>query len=153
MLGSIIRNYKNAGVRVNVSLCVQPSPGDKRFPPLFVQGGSGLQIHNLASAGHRELLRQAMSSALPRRPGERFEDIAWKVAALSIMESLPQLRQQPAERVGFVVPYTCFIAECLSSTYLESEERDVCISAEGEVFINSIAGLKTSSRTLGNYRT
>jgi len=152
MFGSVIRNYKNAGVRVSVTLCVQPSLEEKQFPPLFVQGGTGLEIHRLASAGYRELLRQAMKSTLPRKPGERFEEIAWRTAAFAIVELLPQLRGHSAGQVGFLVPYTCFIAEYLSSSFLASEERDVCISSDGEVFINSIAGLHTSSRTLGNYR-
>ena len=153
MLGSIIRNYKNAGVRVKVSLCVQLSPGDKQFPPLFVHGTTGLEIHNLASSAHRELLRQARSSALPPRPGERFEDIAWKVAAYSLVEAVPKLRTMPAEHVGMAIPYSCFIAEYMSKTYRDGEERDICISTEGLVFINSIAGLHTGSKRLGNYMT
>ncbi|MBD3813295.1 MAG: hypothetical protein IE917_13880 [Betaproteobacteria bacterium] len=152
MLGSIIRNYKNAGVRVNISLCVQLASGEKQFPPLFVHGASGLEIHKLASAAHRELLRQARNSALPPRLGERFENVAWKVAAFSLIEALPSLSTRPAAEMGMAIPYTCFIAEYLSKTYLEREERDVCISADGEVFINSIAGLHTDSRLLGNYK-
>ena len=151
MLGSIIRNYKNAGVRVNVSLCVQSGASSKAFPPLFVQGATGLEIHNLASAAHRELLRQAKASVMPRRPGSRFEDEAWKVAAYSLVEWLPGLRAQSAGSVGMSIPYTCFIAEYLSKEYRNGEERDVCISASGQVFINSFAGLHTDSKSLGRY--
>lgn len=153
MFGSIIRNYKNAGVRVQVALCVQRAPGDKEFPPLFVHGGSGLDVHNLAAMAHRELLRQAMSSPLPRRPGEKFEDVAWKVAAYSLQHALPELREKPASQVGMVIPYTCFIAEYLSKSFRDREERDVCISVEGEVFINAIAGMHADSKSLGNYKT
>ena len=152
MLGSIIRNYKNAGVRVNVALCVQHAVGDKEFPPLFVHGATGLEVHNLASTAHRELLRQARGSALPKRPGERFEDIAWKVAAYSLVQALPALRSKPASEVGMAIPYTCFLAEYLSKTFREGEERDVCISADGQVFINAIAGLYTDSKALGNHK-
>ena len=42
MFGSIMRNYKNAGVSVQVALCVQASANDKEFPPLFVHAGKGL---------------------------------------------------------------------------------------------------------------
>jgi uncharacterized caspase-like protein len=152
MFDSIIRNYKNAGVQVNISLCVQRVEGDKEFPPLFVHGASGLEVHNLATAAHRELMRQARASSLPRRPGEKFEDIAWKVAAYSLNQALPELRTRPASQVGMVIPFTCFLAEYLSKSFREREERDVCISAEGEVFINSIADLHTDSKSLGNYK-
>jgi hypothetical protein len=151
MLGSIIRNYRNAGVRVNVSLCVQQRAGDKEFPPLFVHGGTGLEIHNLAGEGKRELLRQARQSVLHPRAGERFEDIAWKVAAYSLVQSVPELLVRPASEVGMVVPYTCLIAEYLSQEFRDKEEGDVCISAEGEVFVQSLAGLHSDSRTLGRY--
>ena len=151
MLGSIIRNYKNAGVRVKVSLCVQSDASSKAYAPLFVHGATGLEIHNLASAAQRELLRQARASAMPHGRGSRFEDVAWKVAAYSLMESLPSLRDQPASSVGMTIPYTCLIAEYLSKEYRSGEERDVCISANGEVFINSFAGLHTDSKTLGRY--
>jgi hypothetical protein len=152
MFGSIIRNYKNAGVRVDISLCVQRSPEEKEFQVLFVHGATGLEVHNLASTAHRELLRQARSSAIPRRPGELFEDIAWKVAAYSLVESAPKLRNTPAAQVGMAIPYTCFLAEYLSKSYRESEGRDVCISTDGAVFINSFAGLHTNSKALGNYK-
>jgi hypothetical protein len=152
MLGSLIRNYKNTGVRVNVSLCVQQSPADKSFPPVFVHGATGLEIHNLATAAHRELMRQARGSALPRRPGERFEDLAWKVATFSLIKSLPELRHKPAASVGMVIPYSCFLAEYLSLNWRDGEERDVCISASGEVFINALApGLHTDAKTLDRY--
>ncbi len=153
MFSSIIRNYKNAGVHVNVTLCVQRVVGDKEFPPLFVHGATGLEVHNLASAAHRELLRQAMSSSLPKGPNERFEDIAWKAAAHSLVEALPTLRVKPASEVGMAIPYVCFLAEYLSKTFRDREERDVCISADGEVFINSMAGLHTDSKMLGNYKS
>jgi len=152
MFSSIIRNYKNAGVRVNVALCVQRQDGDKEFQPLFIHGATGLEVHNLASAAHRELLRQAMASSLPKRPSERFEDVAWKVAAYSLVEALPTLRVKQASEVGMVIPYACFLAEYLSKTFREGEERDVCISADDKVFINAIAGLHTDSKMLGNYK-
>lgn len=152
MFGSIIRNYKNAGVQVNISLCVQRNTGDKEFLPLFVHAASGLEVHNLATTAHRELMRQAMASAFPRHRGEKFEDIAWKVAAYSLQKTLPELRAKPAPQVAMVIPYTCFIAEYLSKSFREREERDVCISAEGEVFINAIAGMHTDSKSLGNYK-
>ena len=94
-----------------------------------------------------------MSSAIPRRKGELFEDMAWKVAAYSLIEFAPKLCDTPAAQVGMVIPYTCFLAEYLSKSYRESEGRDVCISTDGTVFINSFAGLYTDSKTLGNYKT
>lgn len=151
MLGSIFRNYKNAGVRVNISLCVQRDAASKKFSPLFVHGGTGLEIHRLASSAHRDLLRQAQSSAISRDRTEKFEDTAWKVATSSLVNALPQLRIKPAAEVSMVVPYTCFIAEYLSLVYRDGEERDVCISANREVFINSFAGLHTASKSLGCY--
>ena len=153
MFGSVVRNFKNAGVRVNVALRVQQTDGKEQFPALFVHGGTGLEIHNLASVAHRELLRQARSSVLPRPRGERFEDVAWRVAAHSLFEAVPSLRMKPAAQVGMVIPYTCFIAEYLSRSYRDGEERDVCISTAKQVFINSIAGLHTESKTLGAYGT
>ncbi len=152
MFGSIIRNYKNAGVRVNVALCLQLDAQKKEFPPLFVHGATGLEIHNLASKAHRELLGMAMKSSLPRRPGERFEDIAWKLAAHSLVQALPELRLRPASEVKIAIPYTCFIAEYLSKTFRDGEERDVCVAADGKVFINTFAGLHSESKILGIYR-
>ena len=152
MFGSIIRNYKNAGVKANIALCIQSAPGEKEFPPLFVHGATGLEIHNLASAAHRDILRRARGSSLPKPLGERFEDIAWKVAAYSLIEAIPTLRTKPAAELGMAIPYTCFIAEYLSKVFQDREERDVCISTDGLVFINVIAGMHTDSKTLGNYK-
>lgn len=151
MFRSIVRNYKNAGVRVIVSLCVQLDASSKEFPPLFVHSGTGLDIHNLAAFANRELLRQAHSSGIPPSRGEKFEDLAWKVATYSLVSALPQLRVKPAADVGMVIPYTCFLAEHLSLVWLDGEERDVCISASGEVFVNAIAGLHTDSKLLGRF--
>lgn len=152
MLGSLIRNFKNAGVRASIAFCVQRTAGPYELEQVFTYSGSGLDLHKLASQGHRDILRQAMASALPRRPGTRFEDIAWPFAAALLMERSAHLRTASPDSYGLALPYACFIAEYLSLSYRNGEHRDVCINREGEVFVNSFAGLDAESKTLGNYR-
>lgn len=151
MFGSIVRNYKNAGVNVRVALCVQLDPNKTEHVQIFEHPGTGLEIHNRAGEGHRELLRQARSSALP--PREKFGDVSWKVAAYSLMENVPTLRTAYPPNVPFAVQFVCFIAEYASKEYQDRETRDVFISATGEVSIEAIAGMESKSTILGNYKT
>lgn len=155
MLGSIIRNYKNAGVTVTLKLHLADSKAtfDRTLRPVVVQSGTGLQLHNLASTAHRELLRQAMGSALPRRPGTKFEDEAWRVAAYAIQQEEAELIMVGAKNLPNVVPYACFLAEYLSKSFVDGEERMVCIARNGEVWVESKRGATTESKDLGNFRT
>ena len=151
MFGSILRNFKNAGVKVNVSLCVQPYADKYDFEPVFSYSDTGLKIHDLGMKAHRELLRQAMSSSLPPRRGERFEDIAWMVAASSLCKQVPKLRTCSPSEYGLALPYLCFLAEYLSREWQPEEARDICISKTSEVFINSFSGMESNSKSLGRY--
>jgi len=141
MFGSIIRNYKNAGANVEVTLLAEETPGQKPMPTFAVFKGTALAVHDLASKGQRELLRQARSSALPRRPGEHFEDIAWSVAAASIRSALPEVQRVGAERAGFVLPYLCFLAEHLSLEWADRESRDVFLELNRNVWVHGVAGM------------
>lgn len=152
MFGSIVRNFKNAGVIVNVSLCVQLNADKYDFESVLSHTGTGLEIHDLGMKAHRELLRRLKKSMLPRRIGEKFEDIAWVLAAGALFESVPNIRKSASSQGEFTIPYLCFLAEHLSKAYRERESRDVCISRTGEVFINSFAGLHSDSKNLGNYK-
>ena len=151
MFRSILRNFKNAGLKVNVALCVQPRADKYDFEPVFSYSDTGLKIHDLGMKAHKELLRQAMASALPPRRGEKFEDIAWMVAASALYRQVPKLRTCSPAEYGMALPYLCFLAEHISKDWKPEEARDVCISRTSEVFINSFAGMNTDSRTLGRY--
>lgn len=150
MFGSIARNHKNAGVNVRVALCVQLDPNKAEHVQIFEYPSTGLEIHKLAGEGHRELFRQARASALP--PREKFENVAWKVAACSLMEKVPTLCTAYPPNVLFAVQLLCFIAEYASKKFQDRETRDVLISATGEVSIESIAGMVSKSTILGNYK-
>jgi len=151
MFSSILRNFKNAGLKVNVALCVQPYANKYDFEPVFSYSDTGLKIHDLGMKAHRELLKQAMSSVLPPRKGENFEDIAWMVAASSLYKQVPRLRTCSPADYGMALPYLCFVAEYLSREWQPEEARDVCISRTSEVFINSFSGMNSNSKTLGRY--
>lgn len=151
MFSSIIRNYKNAGVAVNVALCVQPHPDRYDFEPVFSFSETGLKVHNLSMQAHRALLKQAMASALPHRRTERFEDIAWMVAARSLHEQVPKLRTCSPSDYGMALPYLCFLAEYLSRDWKAGEARDVYIFRTSEVMINSFSGMQSETKTLGRY--
>lgn len=151
MLNSIFRNFKNAGLTVNVALCVQPNADKDHFEAVFSHSGTGLEIHNLGMKAQRSLSKQAMSSVLPPRKGEKFEDIAWMVAASSLYEDLPKLRTCSPENFGMALPYLCFLAEYISREWQTEEARDVCISRTGEVFINSFVGMHSETKKLGRY--
>lgn len=151
MFSSIIRNFKNAGLTGSVSLCVQPHPDKYDFEPVFSHSETCLKLHDLRMKAHRELLKQARSSALPHPPGQRFEDIAWKVAAGVLHREVPRLRTCSPSQYGMVLPYLCFLAEYLSRDWQADEIRDVFISRTGEVVINSFAGMSTDSMSLGRY--
>ena len=151
MFKSIIRNYKNAGVIASVSLCIQASPTEYNFQNIFTHTGTGLELHNLASRGYRELLRQARKSPFRLRQGEKFEDIAWRVASYSLFESISHLRGSSSDQPTMTAPYLCLLAEYLSRDWLPNEARDIFISRVGEVSINSFAGLNTDTKILGNY--
>jgi hypothetical protein len=149
MFGTLIRNYKNASLPVTVSLWVQPPTDSDEYIRLFAHTDTGLAIHNLASAGHRNLLAQAMKSSLPRRPGEKFEDIAWEVAAAALIKSQAYLLYKPAASVGMSLQYTCFLAEYLTKNYRGNEEREVRISKSRRVTIRSVKGTEIQAFTLG----
>jgi hypothetical protein len=155
MLGSIIRNYKNAGVAVTLKLHLADSKVafDRTLRPVVVHNGTGLELHNLAGAAHRELLRQAMASALPRRSGAKFEDEAWRVAAYAIQQEEAELMMVGAKNLPTVVPYACFLAEYLSKSFADREERLVCIARTGEVWLESKRGSTTEAKDLGNFKT
>ena len=151
MFSSILRNFKNAGLRVNVALCVQPYADKYDFEPVFSYSDTGLKIHDLGMKAHRELLKQAMSSVLAPRTGEKFEDIAWMVAASSLFKQVSRLRTCSPADYGMALPYLCFLTEYLSREWQPEEARDVCISRTSEVFINSFSGMNSDSKTLGRY--
>src|SRR6218665_521104 len=100
MFDTIIRNYKNAGRKVSISYCNQPHPDRYEFAPVFTYTCSALEAHNLATHTQRELLSQAMASALPKRPHERFEQIAWKVAASALQSATSHLRTCGSSEYG-----------------------------------------------------
>lgn len=153
MFSTLIRNYKNAGVKVSVTYCVQPHPDRYDFEPVFTHASTGLEIHNLANQGFRHLLSQAKASSLPRSPNERFEDIAWKIAAYALEQVTNSLRTCSPNDYGINLPYLCLLAEQLSKEWRDGEARDVCISRDGEVIVHSIAGMHTASKKLGKFRT
>jgi hypothetical protein len=97
------------------------------------------------------LIRQALASALP--PREKFEDVTWNVAPYPLMEKVPALRIAYPPNVPFAVKFVCFIAEYASKEFQDRETRDVFISTTGEVSIESIAGMVSSSTILGSYKT
>lgn len=138
MFRTIVRNYRNAGVQVTVSLLIEETPGQE--PATFaVFKGTGLAVHDLATKGRRELLRQARFSKMRR--GQRFEEIAWSVAAYSIRSSLPSIKANGASETGFVLPYMCLLAERLSLTWADGETRDVIVDVNESVYVHSVANL------------
>jgi hypothetical protein len=152
MFRQLINFYGSFRTRATLSLCVQACAQDKKFPPAFVHTGSGFLLHSMASVARAEILRQAKNSLAPPRTVLEFESTAWKVATFALLEAVPKLVLPPSPREGLVIPYACFLSECFSSTYVDGEERDICISADGEVFIMSFAGMETNSKSLGNYK-
>jgi hypothetical protein len=89
---------------------------------------------------------------MPLRGGQRFEDLAWRVAASSLYEQVPRLRTSSPSEYGMSLPFLCFVAELLSKDWKHEEARDVFISRTGEVSINSFAGLETDVKALGSFR-
>jgi len=152
MIGTIIRNYKNAGRKVSISYCDQPHPDRYDFAPVFTYTGTALEAHNLATKAQRELLSQAMASTLPKRSNERFEQIAWKVAASALQRATSHLRTCGPNEYGMNLPYLCFLAEHLSKEWQQGEARDIHISRDGQVVIHTFVGMHANSMTLGGFK-
>ena len=153
MLGLIIRNFRNAG-KNNVGLGLSvPDPSDETgMRQVMMHVGTGLDIHNLAGKGHRDLLRMASQSQLPRRRGVKFEDEAWPVAASILVRAAIGMELRSPETWGVNLHYVAFLGEYATMDYEADELRELLIREDGTVTIRRAALGKLTYTDLGNYK-